>query len=333
VTTPAAVSIQDLTVRYTRGGYLVTPIDRLTLEIEPGSLVLLLGPSGCGKTTLLSCLAGIQQPSSGSILVDGADVTTMSGNELTEYRRHGVGVVFQGFNLIPSLTALENVAAPMRSAGISGSEAKKRAAALLTEVGLAERLDHRPASLSGGQQQRVAIARALALEPRLVVADEPTANLDHRQVENVLRLLRGLTGRGHTVVVSTHDHRLLPLADRVVDLTAANEREEGDVGRTLSVAKGDVLFHEGDHGEDIYEMLRGSVGLRHDFDDSGGAIFATVRAGDCFGEMGALFHLPRSATAIAMEDSVLAVRSVGEFRSVYGADRLRELVGRTLGAH
>jgi len=328
---PAAVSIRDLTVRYARGGYVVTPIERLTLEIEPGTLVLLLGPSGCGKTTLLSCLAGIQKPSDGTIIVDGKDVTALSGKDLTEYRRHGVGVVFQAFNLIPSLTALDNVAMPMRSAGVKAREARHRAEALLSEVGLGERLDHLPSGLSGGQQQRVAIARALALEPRLVVADEPTANLDHRQVEVVLRLLRGLTARGHTVVVSTHDHRLLELADRVVDLAADAEREEGDHGRTLHVGPGELIFSEGDRGDEIFEILRGSVGLRREGGEDAGKIFATVRTGDCFGEMGALFHLPRSATAVAMEDSVLIGRNVAEFRSIHGADKLRELVGRTIG--
>jgi putative ABC transport system ATP-binding protein len=331
--TAAAVAIQDLTVRYTRGGYAVTPIDRLSIDIEPGQLVLLLGPSGCGKTTLLSCLAGIQKPSDGTILVDGKDVTAMNGSTLTEYRRHGVGVVFQAFNLIPSLSALDNVAMPMRSAGVKGRLAHERAAALLTEVGLADRLDHRPANLSGGQQQRVAIARALALEPRLVVADEPTANLDHRQVETVLRLLRGLTSRGHTVVVSTHDHRLLPLADRVVDLAAPAERHDDDHGRVVHLAKGAVLFREGHHGDEIFEVASGSIGLRHEGAGTSGETFATLHLGDCFGEMGALFQLPRSATAFALEDSALMARTVAEFRAVHGADRLRELVGRTIGAN
>src|SRR6478672_4217421 len=210
--------INDLVVEYSSGGYAVRPIDGLNLEVQAGSLALLLGPSGCGKTTLLSCLGGILKPSAGTIVHGDAEVTTLTGHALTQYRQRGVGVVFQAFNLVPSLTALENVVVPMRSAGISAHQARERAIALLHDVGLGDRMTHRPNKLSGGQQQRVAIARALALDPMLILADEPTAHLDYVQVEGILRLIRGLTDAGRAVLVATHDERMLALADQIIEM-------------------------------------------------------------------------------------------------------------------
>ena len=165
-----SVQLRDLTIEYSSGGYLVRPIDHLDLDIDDGEVVLLLGASGCGKTTLLSALAAILTPTSGSIVVDGVDVTGLFGKALVDYRRHKVGVVFQAFNLVPSCTALENVAAPLMSAGIRRRAAMRRAANLLDQVELSDRATHRPGDLSGGQQQRVAIARALAADPPLVLA-------------------------------------------------------------------------------------------------------------------------------------------------------------------
>src|ERR1700735_1144056 len=230
------LSIADLVVEYSSGGYAVRPINGLSLDVPAGSLMILLGPSGCGKTTLLSCLGGILRPKSGSITFDGVDITALEGGVLAEYRRDQVGIVFQAFNLVPSLTALENVMVPLRAAGMSRSATRQRAEELLTQVGLADRLKHRPGDLSGGQQQRVAVARAIALDPPLILADEPHAHLDFIQVEGVLRLIRSLAqgerGGGRTltraraqgervVVVATHDSGMLPLADRVVALVPA----------------------------------------------------------------------------------------------------------------
>ncbi len=166
--------------------------------------MLLLGPSGCGKTTLLSCLGGILTPTSGSIRLGETDVTGLSGRALNAFRRDQVGFVFQAFNLVPSLTALENVIAPMRGAKVPRSERQARAEALMERVGLTDRSSHRPGDLSGGQQQRVAIARALALDPPLILADEPTAHLDFIQVEAILKLTRSLASAERVVVVSTH---------------------------------------------------------------------------------------------------------------------------------
>ena len=210
--------INDLVVEYSSGGYAVRPIDGLNLEVGSGSLTLLLGPSGCGKTTLLSCLGGILRPTSGRITIDDVDVTALDSRELTMYRRRTVGIVFQAFNLLASLTALENVMVPMDAAGMKGRESRRRAEELLERVGLKDRMAHRPGDLSGGQQQRVAVARAIALDPPLILADEPTAHLDFIQVEEVLRLIRELASGERLVVVATHDTRMLPLADRVVEL-------------------------------------------------------------------------------------------------------------------
>src|ERR1700753_2695730 len=210
------LSIQDLVVDSSSGGCAVRRINGLSLDVPAGSLVILLGPSGCGKTTLLSCLGGILRPKSGAIQFGGVDVTPLAARALAKCRRATVGIVFQAFTLVPSLTALENVMVPLRAGGMSRAASRQRAEELLARVNLAERMKHRRGDLSGGQQQRVAVARAIALEPPLILADEPTAHLDFIQVEEVLRLIRELASGERVVVVATHDTRILPLADRVV---------------------------------------------------------------------------------------------------------------------
>jgi len=161
----AELEVRDLTVEFVSGGYMVRPLDKLSFDADDGELVVVLGPSGCGKTTLLSCLAGLLTPTSGSVSFRGTDIAGLSGPALGEHRRSTVGVVFQAFNLIPSLSARGNVMAPMRLARVPRREASARADVLLAQVGLSDRADHRPGQMSGGQQQRVAIARALVHEP------------------------------------------------------------------------------------------------------------------------------------------------------------------------
>jgi putative ABC transport system ATP-binding protein len=212
----AHLEIRDLTIEYTQGEYLVRPIDALNVDAADGEFVILLGPSGCGKTTLLSCLAGILTPTAGSIRIGDVEVTTLRGSALASYRRHTVGIVFQAFNLIPSLSARENVMAPLRLAGISLRIARPRAEELLTKVGLEDRMDHRPKALSGGQQQRVAIARALINDPKLMLADEPTGNLDTKTSEEVMAVFQKLNDEGKTIVVITHEHDIAGHAKRIV---------------------------------------------------------------------------------------------------------------------
>jgi putative ABC transport system ATP-binding protein len=212
------LSVSGLTVEFGAGGEVTRPLDGFGMEASPGSLVLLLGPSGSGKTTLLSCLAAILSPTRGSIAFGDVAISALAGKERTAFRRHTVGIVFQAFNLVPSLTATENVMAPLLAAGVGRAHAATRAAELLERVELEHRATHRPGELSGGQQQRVAIARALVHDPLLVLADEPTAHLDHTQVDGVLRLLAGLMDGERVMVIATHDDRLLALGGQRVDL-------------------------------------------------------------------------------------------------------------------
>jgi putative ABC transport system ATP-binding protein len=304
--------IEDLTIEYAQGGYAVRPIERFGLVAADGDLVLLLGPSGSGKTTLLSCLAGLLTPATGSVHVGETEVTALSGAALAQYRRHGVGIVFQAFNLIPSLNARENVAAPLRLAGVRRREARMRADALLERVGLGDRAHPRPAELSGGQQQRVAIARALVHDPPLVVADEPTAHLDYVQVEGVLALIRELAAPGRLVVVSTHDARFTPLADRVVELAAVRAEQLSGV-RRVELAAGAVLFEQGDPSDLVYVVEKGAIEVFRRRIDGGEDVLTTVRPPDYFGEIGPLLGLRRAAAARALQDTVLAGYGPREF--------------------
>ena len=190
----------------------------IDISIPRGQFVAIMGPSGSGKSTLLGLLAGLDNATSGSVLLDGVDITGLSEDQMAEVRGRKIGFVFQSFQLIPTLTAEENVLLPAELAG-AGSEATKRARELLTRVGLADRLDHYPVQLSGGEQQRVALARAFITKPPILLADEPTGNLDGRTGEQVLELLLELNRReGATLVMVTHDAALAANADRVITL-------------------------------------------------------------------------------------------------------------------
>ena len=317
--------IKDLVVEYSDGGDAIRPIDGLDLKITAGSLVIVLGPSGCGKTTLLSCLGGILSPTSGCIEFGDVEVTALDRRELIAYRRHTVGIVFQMFNLVPSLTALENVMVPMWAAGWSQRVARERAHELLTRVGLQDRMTHRPGDLSGGQQQRVAFARAIALDPRLILADEPTAHLDFVQVEDVLRLLRELATGERIVVVATHDTRILALADRVVALVppfTSTDREP----ETVRLTPGSVLFEQGSIGDLIYVVSEGELEIVREPAGGGEELLKVATPGDYFGEIGPLFRMPRSATVRARTDATVVGYTVEAFRERLGTSTERHLI-------
>jgi putative ABC transport system ATP-binding protein len=291
----------------------VRPIDRLTVTAHDGELVILLGPSGSGKTTLLSCLSALLTPAAGTIYVGDVDVTALRGQGLADYRRHQVGIVFQAFNLIPSLTARENVAAPLRLAGAPRREANARAAELLARVGLSDRMDHRPGQLSGGQQQRAALARALVHDPPLVVADEPTAHLDYMQVEDVLILIRDLAAPGRLVVVATHDDRFTPLADRVVELVPRKKEPEPELRRVL-LGAGEIVFEQGEVSDLVYVVEEGVIEVFRRRADGGEEVMVEHGPGAYFGEIGPLLRLPRTASARAKVPSRLTGLGPREFR-------------------
>ena len=304
--------IDKLTIEYSQGGYTVRPINELDATVEDGELVVLLGPSGSGKTTLLSCMAALLRPASGEIHVGDVNVTALEGEALGEYRRHGVGVIFQAFNLIPSLTARENVAAPMRLAGSHRGKANARAEELLERVGLEDRMQHRPGEMSGGQQQRVAIARALVHEPPLILADEPTAHLDYVQVEEVLLMIRRLAQPGRVVIVATHDDRFTPLADRVIELVPPRSGDEPEL-RRVELQPGQRLYAEGDPAELVWVVEEGLVEV---YRRRGGERNTLGRfgAGEFFGEVGPLFNMPRVASARALEPTKLTGYGPTAFR-------------------
>jgi putative ABC transport system ATP-binding protein len=201
----------------TAGGHPVTILNNVSLEIPEKQMVAIVGPSGSGKSTLLGLIAGLDKPTSGSIRLDGVEITALAESEMARYRRQKIGYIFQAFHLIPTLTALENVAVPLELNG--DLDAKTRAAELLWAVGLVDRLDHYPVQLSGGEQQRVAVARAFACRPPILLADEPTGNLDTATGQHVIDLLLNLNrDQGSTLVLVTHDPALACNAERVVTL-------------------------------------------------------------------------------------------------------------------
>jgi len=212
------LTVEGLIVEYTLGSHVSRVLDALSFTARSGELVLALGPSGCGKTTLLSVLAGLLRPTAGNLRFGDLEVEELRGDDLLEYRRRRVGVVFQAFNLVPSLTALENVMAPLVLTGTRPAPAREIARRWLDEMDMTPHERKRPGQLSGGQQQRVAFARAMVHDPPLLLADEPTAHLDPAQAESMLELTDRLHDAGRLVVVATHDTRFHPLADAVVTM-------------------------------------------------------------------------------------------------------------------
>jgi len=235
------IELVDVCRHFELGGTFVKALDHINLEIDQGEFVALVGPSGSGKSTMLNLLGGLDRPTSGEINIQGLGLQEATEKELTAHRRHNVGFIFQTFNLLPTLTALENVALPLMFSGVRLSTRHGQAAELLGRVGLEHRLDHRPTEMSGGEQQRAAIARALVNNPQLILADEPTGNLDSSTGAEVMRLLRKLNAESDvTLIVVTHDPEVAAYADRIVHLRdggiAKIETSEGASGRALTKA-------------------------------------------------------------------------------------------------
>lgn len=213
------VQVHDLSKVYRQGDIDVTALNHVSVDIQPGEFVVLMGPSGSGKSTLLHIVAGIDRPTSGDVLVQGINVANLSESELAVWRNQYVGFVFQSFNLIPVLTAAENVELPLLLTRLDRASRREQVRAALELVGLGDRSHHRPDQLSGGQQQRVAIARALVTDPVLIVADEPTGNLDAKSATDVLEILRALSSRsGKTVIMVTHDPKAAGYGTRSLHL-------------------------------------------------------------------------------------------------------------------
>jgi putative ABC transport system ATP-binding protein len=214
-----AVSCRGIGKSFGRGDAEVQALRGVDLDVRLGAMTMLMGPSGCGKTTLLSVITGLLDPTAGQVTVLGADLATLSNGRKVEFRRTNLGFVFQQYNLLPALTAAENVAVPLLAAGLSRREAVARARDLLAKLGMPERAHARPSELSGGQQQRVALGRALVHEPRLVVCDEPTAALDAETGHAVMELLSAVAVRpDRAVIVVTHDNRVLGFADTIAHM-------------------------------------------------------------------------------------------------------------------
>ena len=239
------VEVRGLTKVYGSGDTGVTALDHVDLTVEPGEFVAVMGPSGCGKSTLLNLVGGLDKPTSGQVLIADTDIATMTDRSVTELRRRRLGFVFQFFNLIPVLTTAENAALPLTLDGVKPAEANDRARDWLRKVGLGDKLESRPDQLSGGQQQRVAVARALVTDPALVLADEPTGNLDSKSADEIANLLKQAAeewGRAivmvtHDVTIASHAHRIVFMRDgAVVDDVALGADPAADARQAMERA-------------------------------------------------------------------------------------------------
>ncbi len=210
------ISVRDITKTYNSSEVKVHALRGVSIDIKKGEMVSIIGPSGSGKTTLMDILGCLSRPSSGEYIFDGHDVSEFDEDALAEFRGRKIGFIFQTFNLLPRLTALQNVELPLIYSGVSARERARRAAEALESVGLGERTRHRPSALSGGQVQRVAVARALVTNPSLILADEPTGNLDSKSEEEILALFKHLHERGNTLVLVTHNEAVAERVDRII---------------------------------------------------------------------------------------------------------------------
>jgi putative ABC transport system ATP-binding protein len=214
----AIIQLKNVTKTYHLGDETLNALDNVNLMVSAGEFVAITGPSGSGKSTLANIIGGLDKPSSGTVTVDEADLSHIRDKALSDYRNHHIGFIFQSFNLQGTSTALENVMLPLIFSGMRPKDRKARATECLGRVGLGDRLKHKPSQLSGGQRQRVAIARALAVQPSIIIADEPTGNLDSARGEEIMRLLKELNKQGMTLLMITHDMNLARQAGRIVSI-------------------------------------------------------------------------------------------------------------------
>ena len=229
----ALVRVVDLCKVYNPGENEVRALDHVNLEIHKGEFVAIIGQSGSGKSTFMNMLGCLDVPTSGKYYLNGTDVSTMKDNDLSVVRNKEIGFIFQGFNLIPNLTALENVELPLIYRGVSKSVREELSVEALKKVGLEHRMDHKPSEMSGGQQQRVAIARAIAQAPPVILADEPTGNLDSNSTKEIMDILKGLHKEGRTVILITHDNEIAAQAKRVIKIK--DGKVESDSGQIVPV--------------------------------------------------------------------------------------------------
>lgn len=223
----AIISLDTVTKTYHLGDEVLNALDAVSFEVQPGEFVAITGPSGSGKSTLANIIGGLDRPTAGTVIVDGNDLSHVRDRKMSDYRNHHIGFVFQSFNLQGSQTALENVMLPLVFARVKPKERKARAIECLQAVGLGDRLKHKPAQLSGGQRQRVAIARALAVKPSIIIADEPTGNLDSARGDEIMKLLKNLNKQGITLIVITHDMAIARQASRIVQIKDGHIMERG----------------------------------------------------------------------------------------------------------
>lgn len=222
------IQINKLSKQYRMGGEMLQALDEVTLTVNKGDFMAIIGPSGSGKSTLMNVIGCLDAPTTGQYWLDGEEVSRLKENKLAEIRNQKIGFIFQGFNLLSRLTAIENVELPLIYRGVPAKERKEQAIAALTKVGLEERINHRPVELSGGQQQRVAIARALAGNPPILLADEPTGALDTKTGKEVMGFIKELNLLGHTIILITHDPVVSQQAKRVVKIMDGKLSEEGE---------------------------------------------------------------------------------------------------------
>ncbi|MCC7028058.1 MAG: ABC transporter ATP-binding protein [Saprospiraceae bacterium] len=212
------IEVKKLQKRYLMGDEVIDALKSIDLKVQKNEYLALMGPSGSGKSTLMNLIGCLDSPTSGEYILHGIDVSKMSDSELADVRNKEIGFVFQTFNLLPRMTALENVALPLVYAGVSKADREERARKVLLEVGLADRMTHKPNELSGGQRQRVAIARALINNPAIILADEPTGNLDSKTSQEIMNIFKEIHKRGNTIIVVTHEPDIAAFADRIVRL-------------------------------------------------------------------------------------------------------------------